>query len=231
MQKKKELNPLLNDLITYIKEHNSKSSNKWNIDSIRIHFSKQHKMEKLRAVGRWNKIKPNTKISYKLKDRLSKKEFTSAYQLEDKNIYYYNMQDKPLYRKAMLVIFGIHQYNQDNTSKTINYDDISILVSILKNINSIDLCFDFTTAPNIEALKRYYNVKSIISDTGLTHYINKPNITMIDKFYIYDKQLKDGLMKPLFRFEATIQIPNAKELFIPISELENILNILEVLND
>jgi len=100
----------LQELEDFINEFNQDNDEDFEIDSIRVEFSKQYKQEALNRLGEWRKIKKNSNILHKLKKRLSEDEVTSAWRLEKHNIYYYNMQDKPKYRKAELVIFGMKHF-------------------------------------------------------------------------------------------------------------------------
>lgn len=219
---KHDKNSILLSINEYIKSYNLTSVNEWNIDTIRINFSKQYKLERLKQIGSWHKIKSSSKISIKLKKMiLNKKEFKSIYQLNDKNIYYYTVDDKQ-HRKAVLVIFGITQYNEDNTLRGFDMVTVDKLLHTLKNVDSVDLCIDFDTPPNKDVIYDLFKIE----DTRVrfeTIYINKTNILMCDKICIYNKQFKDNLIKPLYRFEATITIPNIKDLVIPLYELNNII--------
>lgn len=90
---------VLAEIEKLINEFNLTSNENLDVDSIRIEFSKQYKLEKLKEIGNWKKINKNDKrIMDKLKRRLDTDEITSAYQLEQHNIYYYNSnKDKPKY--------------------------------------------------------------------------------------------------------------------------------------
>lgn len=131
---------ILQELENYINEFNQDNNENNSIDTIRIDFSKQHKKKSLEQLGRWKKINKNDKrIMDKLKRRLSVDEVTSAYQLENHNIYYYNSnRDKPRYRIATMVIFGLKQYHKAPPPQNI----VTKILSILKNITNIDLCLD-----------------------------------------------------------------------------------------
>jgi hypothetical protein len=87
----------LQEIENFINEFNLNNDEDFAIDTIRIDFSKQHKKENLEQLGSWKKINKNDKkIMDKLKRRLTADEVTSAYQLENYNIYYYNSnKDKP----------------------------------------------------------------------------------------------------------------------------------------
>lgn len=121
------------------------------MDSIRIEFNKRYKKEKLEQLGEWKKINKNDKkIMDKLKKRLEADEVTSALQLENHNIYYYNSNtDRPRYNKAIMVIFGLKQYHKEPPPQHL----VNKIVSILKNVSNIDLCLDIKHKPNLEALK------------------------------------------------------------------------------
>ena len=126
---------ILQELENYINEFNQDNNENNSIDTIRIDFSKQHKKKSLEQLGRWKKINKNDKrIMDKLKRRLSVDEVISAYQLENHNIYYYNSnRDKPRYRIATMVIFGLKQYHKAPPPQNI----VTKILSILKNIMHI----------------------------------------------------------------------------------------------
>jgi len=113
---------ILAELEAFINEFNSLEDEDFHfhIDSIRVEFSKQYKLEKLKEVGEWEKLKKNSPLIPKLKKRLLEDEVTSAYRLKGQNIYYYNTnRDRPKYRKAILVIFGMYQYHKAPPQKEI----------------------------------------------------------------------------------------------------------------
>jgi len=221
---------ILQELENFINEFNQNNDENFAIDSIRIEFQKQHKKEKLEQLGNWNKINVNDrKILAKLKKRLTADEITTAYQLERENIYYYNSSTPPKYNKATLVIFGIKQYHKEPPP----YELINRLLNILsfgtcKIDMNIDICSDTTDRPNIEALKRFFDLKQYVTKEGVftdTHYINRPDIPMIEKIIIYNKQVKNNLAFMVWRIEAKIIIPNFRILALPLHELKEVTNI------
>lgn len=217
----------LQELENFINEFNLNNDEDFSIDTIRIDFSKQHKKENLEQLGRWKKINKNDKkIMAKLKRRLTADEVTSAYQLENHNIYYYNSnKDKPRYRIATMVIFGMKQYHKEPPPQNI----VTKILSILKNVTNIDLCFDMKQKPNIELLKNHFDLKRYfdkeIKAYTDTYYINETNILMIDKITIYNKAIKNNLEGILYRIEATISIPNIKVLALPLYEFKQITDL------
>lgn len=223
---------VLQELENFINEFNSNNDEDFSIDTIRIDFSKQHKKENLEQLGRWKKINKNDKkIMAKLKRRLEADEVTSAYQLEKYNIYYYNSnKDKPKYRIATMVIFGLSQYEAD-MSKKINIPQqlVTKILSILKNISNIDLCLDMKQKPNLELLKNHFNLKRYFDKTIKaytdTYYINETGVLMLDKITIYNKAIKNKLEGILWRIEATIPIPNIKVLALPLNEFKQITDL------
>ena len=224
----------LQELENFINEFNINNNEDFAIDSIRIDFSKQHKKENLEQLGNWKKINKNDKkIMNKLKKRLTLDEVTSAYQLENYNIYYYNSnKDKPKYRIATMVIFGLKQYHKAPPPQNI----VTKILSILKNITNIDLCFDMKQKPNIELLKKHFELKRYfdkkIKAYTDTYYINDTNILMIDKITIYNKAIKNNLEGILYRIEATISIPNIRVLSLPLNEFKQITDLAKkVIND
>ena len=224
----------LQELENFINEFNINNNEDFAIDSIRIDFSKQHKKENLEHFGSWKKINKNDKkIMNKLKKRLTDDEVTSAYQLENLNIYYYNSnKDKPKYRIATMVIFGLKQYHKAPPPQNI----VTKILSILKNITNIDLCFDMKQKPNLELLKKHFELKRYfdkkIKAYTDTYYINDTNILMIDKITIYNKAIKNNLEGILYRIEATISIPNIRVLSLPLNEFKQITDLAKkVIND
>lgn len=217
----------LQELENFINEFNTNNDEDFKIDSIRIDFSKQHKKENLEQLGSWKKINKNDKkIMAKLKKRLTLDEVTSAYQLENYNIYYYNSnKDKPKYRIATMVIFGLKQYHKEPPPQNI----VTKILSILKDITNIDLCFDMKQKPNLELLKKNFELKRYfdkkIRAYTDTYYINDTNILMIDKITIYNKAIKNNLEGILYRIEATISIPNIKYLALPLYEFKQITDL------
>lgn len=222
---------VLQEIQDFINEFNTNNDENFIIDSIRINFSKQHKKDKLEELGNWQRLQKNSNILHKLKKRLLDNEITSVMRLENHNIYYYNSnKDKPKYRTATMVIFGLKQYHKDPPPQQI----VNKIISILKNITNIDLCLDLQYKPNIELLKKYYYLKQFITKNGLytdTYYINDTRVLMIEKITIYNKAIKNGLKCILWRIEATISIPNIKVLALPLHELKQITDITKVTND
>lgn len=216
---------ILSNLKTYLQEFNFD----FQIDTIRIDFSKQHKKENLERLGRWKKINKNDKkIMDKLKRRLTADEVTSAYQLENHNIYYYNSnKDKPKYRIATMVIFGLKQYHKAPPPVKIVNSILSIMQTSVKrgrNLLNIDICFDMKSIPNIEALKKFYYLTDY-KKQGSTFYINDTKILSMDRICIYNKALKNKLDGILWRVEATISIPNYNYLALPINEFIEIIKL------
>ncbi|MDN5059796.1 hypothetical protein [Aliarcobacter butzleri] len=212
---------ILKELENCINEFNKNNQIEFSIDTIRIDFKKQYKLSKLKELGVWKKIdKKDKRIMDKLKRRLVDDEVTSAYQLENYNIYFYNSnKDKPKYRIATMVIFGLKQYHKEPTPHQI----VSNIISILKNISNIDLCFDMKIKPNLTKLNNYFNLQRYKLED--TYYINETNILMLDKITIYNKAIKNKLEDILWRIEALISIPNIKYLALPLYEFKEIINI------
>lgn len=212
---------VLKELENCINEFNKNNQIEFSIDTIRIDFKKQYKLYKLKELGVWKKInKKDKRIMDKLKRRLVDDEVTSAYQLENYNIYFYNSnKDKPKYRIATMVIFGLKQYHKKPTPHQI----VSNIISILKNISNIDLCFDMKIKPNLTKLNNYFNLQRYKLED--TYYINQTNILMLDKITIYNKAIKNKLKDTLWRIEALISIPNIKYLALPLYEFKEIIDI------
>lgn len=221
---------ILQELENFINEFNLNNDEDFAIDSIRIQFQKQHKLEKLQSIGMWKKINAKDKrIMDKLKKRLTDDEVTTAYQFERENIYYYNSSTPPKYNKATLVIFGMKQYHKSPPPYNLIDTLLNILTFGTSSVNmNIDICSDTATAPNIEALKRFFNLTRCILEGGVvtdTHYINRPEINMIEKIIIYDKAFKNSLDGILWRIEAKVLIPNIRLLSLPLHELKEVTDI------
>ena len=221
---------VLQEVEAYVNDFNKRNDEDFNIDSIRIEFSKQHKLESLKKLGRWKKLKNNSNILYKLKKRLLDNNVTSVWRLEEHNIYYYNLQDPPKYRRATLVIFGIQQYHKDSPPRELT----SEILSILKNVSNVDICVDLLYKPNTTELKKYFKLTPYITNNGLatdTRYINATGIPMIEKIIIYNKAYKNNLPYTLWRIEAKMVIPNFKFLALPLYEFKKIIEMVRIVFD
>ncbi|HFU75265.1 MAG TPA: hypothetical protein ENK66_03365 [Arcobacter sp.] len=213
---------ILEELEEFISEFNNDNSVDFSIDSIRVEFSKQHKKKELDKLGKWKKLQKNSNILFKLKKRLVHDEITTAYQLEKHNIYYYNMQDAPKYRKAIMVIFGLKQYHEEPPPRTL----VSKILAILKDVTNLDICLDVPYQPNLEKFKKRYILDQYITPKGVktqTHYINNPHIMGIEKVTIYNKGFKNSLNRILWRFEAKMLVHNIKALQLPLYEFKELI--------
>ncbi|MEA2100875.1 MAG: hypothetical protein U9P72_12185 [Campylobacterota bacterium] len=216
---------ILAELETFINSFNQLEDEDFSIDTIRIEFSKRYKLKQLKELGNWNRINANDKkIMAKLKKRLTADEVTSAYQLEKYNIYYYNSSTPPKYNKATMVIFAMKQYHKEPPP-------LNIINAILKVLSfgtskvkvNIDLCLDFLYKPEVYKLNRFFKLTPFITYYGLvtdTRYINYPNIPMIEKIVIYDKQLKNKLSFKVWRIEAKMLIPDIRSIELPLYDFK-----------
>ena len=221
---------ILQYLQDYINEFNQENREDFSIDSIRVEFSKQHKLEDLKELGNWSKIQKNSPLLSKLKSRLTDNEITSVWRLGDHNIYYYNMQDFPKFRRATLVIFGMKQYHKDPAPTGL----ISKVLGVLKNVSNIDICLDLPYKPNLAELEKHFTLTPYITEDGVvtdTSYINDTDIPMIDKITIYNKGFKNKLQATLWRIEAKISVPNFKALALPLHDLKQIIDATRRSND
>lgn len=203
------------------------------IDTIRIEFSLELKAKKLEQLGKWHKLKKSDFKYNQIKKRLSQKELSTVYQLEQHNIYFYKKKEHH-FRKAIMVIFGMKQYHKESPPREL----ISQIVDILtykvdfKRYRDfeIDLSFDTVFKPNYVNIDKHIKIDKVepkgktFDDDGITCYINEPNILMIRSVCIYDKASKNSLTAPLWRYEATIHIPNPRELNLPIDDFMEIIN-------
>jgi len=193
-------------------------------------ISKQHKLNDIKLLGNWNKLKKNSNILYKLKNRLAVDAVTSAYQLDKQNVYFYNKKDETKkYRKSEMVIFGMKQYHKEPPLHSRVEKIVNMLTFKTSKVNSnIDVCFDMNMKPKIDNLKTFFELKQYRSKSGKltdTFYINSTYDSMIEKITIYNKALKNNLDGVLWRIEAKILIPNIKCLQLPLSEFKNIVSI------
>ncbi len=219
---------ILQELEDFINEFNNSNDEDFQIDTIRIEFSKQYKLEYLKKVGVWEKIKKNSPLIPKLKKRLKVDEVTSVYRLKKQNIYYYNSNaDAPKYRKSTLVIFGMKQYHKEPPPREL----ISSIVQILKDVSSIDICIDLPYKPNLETIKQHFRLTPFITKDGIvtdSNYINDTGTPMLDTILFYNKAFKNDLKRTLWRIEATISIPNFRALALPLHEFKQITDIARI---
>lgn len=217
---------ILKELQDFIDSFNVDNNSDFVIDSIRIEFSKEYKLSQLKEIGKWKKVGKNSDILHKLKKRLGEDEITTVYRLMKHQVYYYNSKDAPKYRKAIMVIFGLYQYHKEPTPQHI----VSKIVSILKDTSSVDIAFDSHLKPDYKLLSRYFTLKPFITNDGIitdTRYINNTGVLMLDKITMYNKKFKNKLSFECWRYEATISIPNVKDLALPLKEFWEIVNIAQ----
>ncbi len=220
---------ILEKLEDFVDDFNARNKESFSIDSIRIKYRKEYKQSKLNELGKWGKLLKNSNILHKLKKRLTDDETTTAHRLEKHNIYYFNTKDTSTkihrYDKSELVIFGMKQYHKDPPPREL----IADILSILKNVSNIDVCVDIPYKPSMSKIEELFTVTPYITPDGVvtgTSYINKPEITMIEKIVIYNKQLKNDLGFKVWRVEAKIIIPNVKLLALPLYELKELKDLM-----
>jgi len=123
-----------------------------------------------------------------------------------------------------MIIFGMKQYHKSPPPHNLIKNILEILSFGTSKISvNIDVCLDFPYKPKLDEIKKRFVVKPYITKFGLvtdTSYINSPDITMIEKIIIYNKQLKNNLNFLVWRVEAKIIIPNIRVLALPLSELK-----------
>ncbi len=205
---------ILDQIQGFIEEFNSSNNCTFSIDTIRIDFDKQHKLDDLKKMGEWERIENHSNILHKLKKRLHGEELTSAHRLKGYDVYYYNLQDPPKYRRARMVIFGLSQYHRSPTPQSI----VKQVLQVLKDVSNIDICYDLNKAPNIERIAKHFTTHHYQTST----YVNDPLILMVARIIFYDKALKNNLNMPLWRMEALVTIPNWRVLALPLNELKDI---------
>lgn len=205
-----------------MQDYNNDYNKDYKIDSIRIAYNKSYKQEQLNDIGEWKKLKLNSNILQQLKRYIPN--LTYAYRLkteiQTEKIYFYNFKDPPKYRKAMMIIFGLSQYTKKIPSKLL----VHRILDIMKDVTEIDICLDYDKKPKYNELQKHFKLKRLYGDN--TVYINEPSILMIKRVIIYNKAFKDKLKNPLWRLEATIEIPNINELAIPMGDIDMISNII-----
>ncbi len=164
-----------------------------------------------------------------LSKRLGEYEITTAHRLEKHNIYYFNKKDTSTkthrYDKAEVVIFGMSQYHKDPPPR----ETIKSILTILKSVSNVDVCLDMPFRPNMSRIEQLFQVTPYITPNGVvtdTSYINKPEITMLEKIVIYNKQLKNSLGFAVWRVEAKMLIPNIKLLALPLYEFKEIIDLM-----
>jgi len=210
---------IFNKLEQNIKEFKSNNNINIAVDTIRVNFNKQYKLSELKKLGEWIKIDKTSSLYSRLK---KEENATSGYRLKDTNIYYLNIKDKPKYRKATLVIFGISQ-----PQKKIDMHIISKVMNILKDITSIDICYDNKNKPNIEAIKSLYKPKRYTHNKNPTdtYYITS-NLLYLSKIVIYNKAFKNNLKYSLWRIEATLNIKLQDDyLYLALFEFKEFIDI------
>ncbi|MDR2099714.1 MAG: hypothetical protein LBP40_02650 [Campylobacteraceae bacterium] len=214
-------NKLLLSLTNTLNQFNLQNQISLNIDTLRITFSRQYKLDSLKAIGEWVKLKKIDELYHKAIKRHTTKELSSAYRLKDEDIFYFNLSDYPKYRKSMLVIFGITQPHKEP-----NHQLIDKLISLFKTITSIDICYDTPYKPNLANLEKHYRITRY-KDTD-TYYVNDTGYPMLDRIVIYNKQSKNKLASPLFRIEATMSV-NPKYLsLLPLDEFKLFLEHMDI---
>ena len=221
---------ILANLENFINDFNTRNNVNFCIDSIRIKYKKEYKQSRLNELGNWSKLRKNSNILHKLKKRLNEYEITTAHRLEKHNIYYFNKKDTSTnshrYDRAELVIFGMNQYHKDPPP----IEMIKSILSILKSVSNIDICLDMPFKPNMERIEKLFRVTPYITPDGVvtsTSYINKPEINMLEKIVVYNKQLKNSLGFTVWRIEAKIITPNIKLLALPLYEFKELIDLMK----
>jgi len=213
-----------------IKEFNRENNRSFDIDTIRIDFNKTYTLPRLKSFGEWERLKEKSNILKRIKREEGDK-FTKAYQLKGYTIYYYSLNnDKPKYRKARLVIYGIKQYYKNMIAIPRTSTDSEILSLVAKSATSkndtvsVDICHDMETSPSIHNLQNRFIVDRYREPTSGkltdTYYIYTPDIMGMEKVTIYDKETKNTLKGTLWRVEATIRIHSLRALFMPLDDFE-----------
>lgn len=195
------------------------------IDTIRSDFYKNgnapnlntNKINALKTIAenygyKWRKLNKNNDDFIKIYKRYhydKKLDLTNIYTLTDNEkilpIYYANTTNGNRH-KSRLEIYALKQYDREKP----DYELINKLLSVVNTITSIDLCFDFKEPLNTDKLKKNFNFREY-GETNPTVYFDLELYNLVQRFYIYDKQLKDNLKYPLYRIETEITL-NLKRL-------------------
>lgn len=195
------------------------------IDTIRCNFYKNgnapnlnaNKINALKTIAenygyKWRKLNKKNDDFIKIYKRYhydKKLDLTNIYTLTDNEkilpIYYANTTNGNRH-KSRLEIYALKQYDREKP----DYELINKLLSVVNTITSIDLCFDFKEPLNIDKLKKNFNFREY-GETSPTVYFDLELYNLVQRFYIYDKQLKDNLKYPLYRIETEIML-NLKRL-------------------
>ena len=134
-----------------------------------------------------------------IKDDIQKT-FTFEYSIQyfKFNNYWFKVSGFKLNTLRMELI-GLHQYHKDNTLK--DNQILEELSPILRcsNITRIDLCKDSTSKPQSHKLKTH---KAKYYKTTLYHNLYNKNYF---SSYVYDKQNKNQLKRPLWRTEYSFK--------------------------
>jgi hypothetical protein len=212
---------ILNELENHINHLNNIFNFKFSIDTIRAKFSKKYTLERLQAIGKWQKLQKNSEIFKRVQKKEYPTKITSVHRLKNYDVYYYNYQDK-FSRLAKLVMYGLHQYEDDMSIIPIDRLLIKRLLetvgnSVLskKDNVDIDVCYDMPSKPNIANLKPHFTLTPFWGSI----YINEPHIMAVERVNIYNKTQKDDLQETLYRVEATVQVHNLKDIFIPLDDV------------
>lgn len=221
---------LLQEIKDYIENFNQQYGVNFDIDSIRVEFSKEYKIEGIKDIGQWEKLKANSKIVNELKSRLADNKITKVYKLKNQNIYYYNSKEKN-YRVATMVIFGLKQYHKEPPSRELITKLLNILYSPRAKLKqNIDVCLDLDVKPKVDNLKDYAPIRFFLrlKDRVIptdTFYINTLRLLGIEKIVIYDKQFKNKLGFPCWRIEAKMILHNHKDIFLPLHEFKALIDL------
>lgn len=213
----------------YVDEFNRENESSFDIDTIRVDFNKTYTLSKLKDFGEWEQLGANSNILKKLK-RKGGNNITKAYQLKGYKIYYYGLNDKPKYRKARLIIYGMKQYYKDMQVIQRPSKDRSILSLVTNSATekqgavNVDICKDIHTPPNITNIQNSFTVNRYrepksgrLTDT---YYIDTPDIMGMERVTIYDKATKNTLQGTLWRIEATMRIHSLRALFMPLEDFK-----------
>ena len=63
---------ILAHLQAYVNDFNARYGVSFHIDSVRVEFSKEHKLGRLKRIGQWERVEKNSPLLPKLKQRLTR---------------------------------------------------------------------------------------------------------------------------------------------------------------
>ena len=191
------------------------------LDTIQSYCNKIDRVERLKALGcELQKVVDSSKLSKHLKSKIKEDEtVTSGLHITNADLNFAILNTKQGdYKKAHFIAYGLKSYKKPITDEAVAL--INKVFAICP-ITSIDLACDLPTKPNRANLAMFGSVTDCFS----SKYLNNPNLYGVDRVLIYDKALKDGLDKPIWRIEFRLSLKGVKPQHyqIPIDSIDEVL--------